>query len=293
MLMVVSMTGYGRGSSEGENILVHAEMKTVNHRFCEFHIRMPRQLLVLEDKIKKLLAGYIRRGRVEVFLTVEGQGLIHKKVNVDWDLLDQYMAQMDTIAKKYHLHPPSSPHKLADLDGVFIVEEEQARSAEIEAYIMEAVRQAALELKEMRIQEGSQLKKDIENQLERLRDSADKVKQYAPLVLEQYREKLKSKVKDFDTGAMDETRLMNEVALFADRADINEEITRLNSHIHQTAKTLDSNEAMGRKLDFLVQEMNREVNTIGSKANDARIAGEVVEMKSLLEKIKEQIQNIE
>lgn len=291
--MVVSMTGYGRGTSVGDNIRIHTEVKTVNHRFCEFHIRMPRQLLILEDKIKKQFATYIRRGRAEVFITVEGDGLIQKKLQVDWSLLNQYMDNMNTIADKYHLHPSSSPHAISQLEGVFLIQEEQTNTPEIEAHIMEAVIQAGENLKEMRIREGQILKRDIFIQLDKLKETTEKVKNFAPIVVQQYKDRLQQRMSEFTSGVIDETRILTEVAVFADKADINEEITRLSSHIAQMLSTLENSETMGRKLDFLVQEMNREVNTIGSKANDSRIASEVVEMKSLLEKVKEQVQNIE
>lgn len=291
--MVVSMTGYGRGFCENEHLRVQVEVKTVNHRFCEFNIRMPRQLLVLEDKIKKQLGSYMRRGRAEVFITVEGDGLIHKKVAVDWSLLDQYMTSLDAISTNYHMHPNSSIQTVPHLEGVFLIQEEQTNSNELETLITSAVQQAGEQLKSMRVEEGLQLKRDILQQIDKLQTAANQVIQYAPLVIQHYQERLQQKMSEFTSGLVDETRLLNEVAIFVDKADINEEITRLNSHINQVLTTLDSEEAKGRKLDFLLQEMNREVNTIGSKANDSRIAMEVVEMKSLLEKIKEQIQNIE
>lgn len=287
------MTGYGRGFCENERLRVQVEVKTVNHRFCEFNIRMPRQLLVLEDKIKKQLGSYMRRGRAEVFITVEGDGLIHKKLAVDWSLLDQYMTSLNTISTNYHMHPNISMQTVPHLEGVFLIQEEQTNSNELETLITSAVQQAGEQLKSMRIEEGLQLKKDILQQIDKLQVAANQVIQYAPLVIQQYQDRLRQKMEEFTSGLVDETRLLNEVAIFVDKADINEEITRLNSHINQVLTTLDSEEAKGRKLDFLLQEMNREVNTIGSKANDSRIAMEVVEMKSLLEKIKEQIQNIE
>lgn len=291
--MVISMTGYGRGESQSENLLVIAEVKTVNHRFCEYHIRMPRQLLVLEDKVKKQLASYIRRGRAEVFISIEGEGLIHKELQVDWSLLDQYMNSMNSITDKYSLHPNNLPHMISQMEDVFIIKEKQVDTSEVEMHIMNAVREAGEQLKAMREEEGLLLKKDIQQQLKKLQVTVEKVKTYAPIVIQQYKDRLQQKMTEFTSGLVDDTRLLNEVAIFTDKADINEEITRLNSHISQFISTIERNEAMGRKLDFLVQEMNREVNTIGSKANDSKIAIEVVEMKSLLEKIKEQIQNIE
>ena len=291
--MVVSMTGYGLGMSESERLKVRVEVKTVNHRFSEFHIRMPRQLLVLEDKIKKLLAAYIRRGRAEVFISIDGEGLLTKRLEVDWALLDQYMSHLNEFTYKYHLHPNDDLQNITHLEGIFHIHEEQTNTNEAEELILEAVKQAGEQLLAMRKAEGIRLQEDIVEQLKKLADTVDQVKEYAPLVLEQYKQRLQTRMTEFTSGIIDETRMLNEVAVFTDKADINEEITRLKSHLSQVFATIESDTAIGRKLDFLVQEMNREVNTIGSKANDAKIALQVVEMKSLLEKIKEQVQNIE
>ena len=291
--MVVSMTGYGLGMSESERLKVRVEVKTVNHRFSEFHIRMPRQLLVLEDKIKKLLAAYIRRGRAEVFISIDGEGLLTKRLEVDWALLDQYMSHLNEFTYKYHLHPNDDLQNITHLEVIFHIHEEQTNTNEAEELILEAVKQAGEQLLAMRKAEGIRLQEDIVEQLKKLADTVDQVKEYAPLVLEQYKQRLQTRMTEFTSGIIDETRMLNEVAVFTDKADINEEITRLKSHLSQVFATIESDTAIGRKLDFLVQEMNREVNTIGSKANDAKIASQVVEMKSLLEKIKEQVQNIE
>lgn len=291
--MVVSMTGYGLGMSESERLKVRVEVKTVNHRFSEFHIRMPRQLLVLEDKIKKLLAAYIRRGRAEVFISIDGEGLLTKRLEVDWALLDQYMSHLNEFTYKYHLHPNDALQNITHLEGIFHIYEEQTNTNEVEDLILEAVKQAGEQLLAMRQAEGKRLQEDIAGQLKKLAETADQVKEYAPLVLEQYKQRLQTRMEEFASGIIDETRMLNEVAIFTDKADINEEITRLNSHLSQAFAAINSDAAIGRKLDFLVQEMNREANTVGSKANDAKIASQVVEMKSLLEKIKEQVQNIE
>ena len=291
--MVVSMTGYGRGFSESEKLRIQVEVRTVNHRFCEFQIRMPRQLQMLEEKIKKKLTTYIRRGRVEVFVTIEGDGLLHKKVEVDWNLVDQYMSSLDAITFKYQMHPNNLLQTISSLEGVFLIQEQQADTTDVEILLMQAVEKAGEQLKDMRIVEGLVLKNDIKSQLDKLLVLVESLKEYAPLIIEQYRTRLQQRMMEYTSGVVDETRLLNEVAIFTDKADINEELTRLNSHISQFGMIVEAEEAIGRKLDFLVQEMNREVNTIGSKANDAKIAMKVVEMKSLLEKIKEQVQNIE
>ncbi|WP_153124151.1 YicC/YloC family endoribonuclease [Peribacillus tepidiphilus] len=291
--MVVSMTGFGRSSIGNGQINVNVEIKTVNHRFTEFYFRMPRQLLVLEEKIKKTMSEYFRRGRAEIFVTVDGDGLINRKLQLDWNLLDQFFSEMEKVKEKYGLDDKPSIGDIVHIENIFTVEEEHTDSSELEEVVLDAVRNAALQVKKMRMEEGQVLKADLEEQLKKISTIVEYVKEFAPNVIEAYKQRLQQKMNEYTSGLVDETRLLNEVAIFADKVDINEELTRLQSHIRQFAKTLEDEGLIGRKLDFLVQEMNREVNTIGSKANDATIAGSVVEMKSSLEKMKEQVQNIE
>ncbi|MFJ5622173.1 YicC/YloC family endoribonuclease [Peribacillus loiseleuriae] len=291
--MVVSMTGYGRGKAEHDTIKVTVEMKTVNHRFCEFVIRLPRQLLVFEDKLKKKANECIRRGRAEIFITVEGEGLVSKKLKLDWELSDQFFSLMDKVKKKYQLDTSVNLHDVLQLEELLSVEEEPTENKDMEQVLFVAFMEALEQLKKMRLQEGVELHNDLQGQLGKFQVVVDELKKYAPSVGNQYRERLVQKLTDFTNGLVEESRLLTEAAIFADKADINEELTRLESHKIQFLDTLEHTEPIGRKLDFLVQEMNREVNTIGSKANDSIITKNVVEMKSLLEKMKEQVQNIE
>jgi uncharacterized protein (TIGR00255 family) len=290
--MVKSMTGFGRSQKESNDLLLTVEIKTVNHRFCEYHIRMPRQLLKIEDKIKKQLNA-IHRGRVEVFVTLGGNGAVHRKVNIDWLLLEESYQYILKIKEKYMLQADVSIHDLLQREEWLQVEEVDLGNEELEKLVNVTVEEAANQLMAMRVAEGKELETDIRKQLLILEGTINEVKQYAPLVVKQYKERLAKRLNDYLSGAFDEQRVITEVAIFADKADINEELTRLHSHIRQFEQTLTESEPIGRKLDFLLQEMNREVNTIGSKANDSKIAKEVVEMKSLLEKVKEQVQNIE
>lgn len=291
--MVVSMTGFGRSKKESNRFSVTIEVKTVNHRFCEFHIRMPRQLLKIEDKLKKKLNEHILRGRVEVYVTLTGEAIINRTVHIDWNLLDEYYQSIVTIKEKYGLKEQISLNELVNREELIGIEEEEAENDDLERLVLTAVEEAAIQLKAMRHSEGAALHKDISSNLSLLKSRSNQLKEMAPTVVSQYKERLTKRMQDFLAGQFDEARILSEVALFADKADIHEELTRLESHIQQFNKILMLGEPVGRKCDFLVQEMNREVNTIGSKANDSRIANEVVEMKSLLEKIKEQVQNIE
>jgi uncharacterized protein (TIGR00255 family) len=291
--MVKSMTGFGRSQKESNDFLLTVEIKSVNHRFCEYHIRMPRQLLKVEEKIKKQLNLHINRGRVEVFVTLGGNGSISRRVNIDWDLLEEYFQYILQIKEKYSIHNDVSTQDLLARQEWLQIEEVETGNEELEKLVSSAVDEAAFQLILMREAEGRELELDIRKQLETFAGNIQRVKQFSPLVVTQYEERLLKRMKEFLAGSHDEQRILTEVAIFAEKADINEELTRLHSHIKQFEDTLSETEPIGRKLDFLLQEMNREVNTIGSKANDSKIAKEVVEMKSLLEKMKEQVQNIE
>lgn len=291
--MVTSMTGFGRSKKGNDSFIVSVEVKTVNHRFSEFHIRMPRQFNQIEDKIKKKLSASIHRGRIEAYVTVEGEGMVQRKVLVDWELLDHYVKSIEKIQQKYVLEEGLSLRDLLSSEDIIHIEEDEIGNEDLERMILEAVEEAVLSVKQMRDMEGQALGKDVSSRLHRLQAVVSDLSEMAPTVVNMYKERLSKKIDEFVGGQVDEARILTEVAIFADKSDINEELIRLNSHIKQFEKILTLSDPIGRKLDFLLQEMNREVNTIGSKANDSEIAKEVVEMKSILEKMKEQVQNIE
>jgi uncharacterized protein (TIGR00255 family) len=292
-MMVISMTGFGRAKIESDSFTVIIEVKTVNHRFNEMNIRLPRQLIKIEDKIRKKLNQHIRRGRVEVFVSIEGESTVIRKVHVNWQLIEEYHQFIIKAQEKYDLDGTITLQDLLNRSELIHIEETEAGNEELENLVITAVEEAALSLKQMRVVEGEELKKDLLASISQINKYILELTGHAPLVAQLYKERLTKKLNEFLHGQLDESRILTEVAIFADKADINEEITRLKSHINQFIQTLDHTEPIGRKLDFLVQEMNREVNTIGSKANDSNIAKNVVEIKSLLEKLKEQVQNIE
>lgn len=289
------MTGFGRSKKEFDNFKVIVEMKSVNHRFCEISVRMPRQFLLFEEKIKKTVNQYIQRGRVDVFVTVEGEGYINRSLQVDWDLISQYERAIKKAKDLYKLEGTFTIEQLISLPEVFTVNENENGIEELEQVIIEVTKAAAIELQTMRQVEGTALKNDIVERLQLISEVVQYLKPFSNDVVEKYRERLVKKITDVLNGSfeIDEGRIVTEVAIFADKADINEELTRLESHVNQFLTIIEDEGSIGRKLDFLVQEMNREMNTIGSKANDVQISQKVVEMKSELEKIKEQVQNIE
>lgn len=291
--MVFSMTGFGRARAQSQSCSVNVEIKTVNHRFSEYNIRMPRQLLKIEDKIKKALNEHIRRGRIEVFISLEGQGVTSRKLQVDWNLIQEYFQFIKEAQNKYGIEGSITLEDLLGRSDLVHIEESETDNAELDQLVLAAVEEAVIQLKQMRLAEGLELKRDLLDIIAEIQNHLADLQTYAPSVVQLYKDRLTKRMQEFANGQVDETRLVTEVAIFSEKADINEEITRLKSHIGQFVQTLNELDPIGRKLDFLVQEMNRETNTIGSKANDANIARIVVEIKSLLEKVKEQVQNIE
>lgn len=287
------MTGFGRSKKMVDDTTVTVEMKTVNHRFSEYHIRIPRPLLYLEDRIKKQVNPYISRGRIEIFVMIEGNNLLKRRLNVDWTLIDEYYHFIEDLKEKYHINKDHELSHFLMKEVLIHIEEVEEENKELESVILQAVDEAAKHLYEMRKVEGEILEKDLYNHLRKMENLTTELEQYAPKVVEIYRERLLKKMEEYVQSMFDESRILTEVAIFADRSDITEEITRLKSHIQQFETILQENGPVGRKLDFLLQEMNREVNTVGSKGNDSNIAKLVVEMKSNLEKMREQVQNVE
>lgn len=290
-----SMTGYGQSVVEKEGFNLKVEARSYNHRFCEITIRMPKQLLFLEEKMKKIVQQYVKRGKVDIFVTTSGTGWMKKDVQIDWDLLEEYLQISGQIAQKTNLCTNLSVKDFLFHEQFVAIEEVMIPDEEFVELFVQATKKAMEELTEMRSLEGKALEADLRRRIQKIADIVHEIKAYAPYVMEIYREKLKKRVQEFLTNVYeaDENRLLTEVAIFAEKANIDEELTRLKSHIDQFLKTMDDGEVVGRKLDFIVQEMNREANTIGSKANDVKISHFVVELKSEIEKIKEQVQNIE
>lgn len=295
--MVLSMTGYGQAFIERETYRIHVEMKSINHRFSELNIRMPRQFLFLEDRLKKQVNQYIQRGKIDVFLTLVGEGLVERTLQVDWNLLNEYYKIYHKAEDELGIKQQINLEKLLLHPDIVTVVEKENQSETLISDIVAATERAALALVEMRQKEGMSLAVDLKQRLETIDSLTSKIALYAPKVLEAYYERLVKRVQDFLTGKLDieENRLLTEVAIFADKANVDEELTRLNSHVNQFLSIIEQRNdlAVGRKLDFLVQEMNREANTIGSKSSDIHINKQVVELKAELEKIKEQVQNIE
>ncbi|AQX53990.1 YicC/YloC family endoribonuclease [Priestia flexa] len=291
--MIRSMTGFGRGRADNEVQAVTVEMKSVNHRFCEITVRMPRQLMEIEDKIKKIIQTYIKRGRVEVFVTISGEGLAKKTLQTDWELLGEYMKAFQEISERHQLSKSVEIQDILHMPDVMTTSEEEVDQTSIHQLVFTAVEQAVGQLLTMREKEGQELYQDLVQHLTNIQQLRDEVESLAPTVSEQYEDRLRKRLTDYLEGTIDEQRVLAEVAIFAEKADVNEELTRIHSHLTQFFQTIDTTDVIGRKLDFLVQELNREMNTIGAKANNGKIAQCVIDMKTQLERLKEQVQNIE
>lgn len=288
-----SMTGCGSGKVQQDGWEVTVDLKTVNHRFLDIGMRLPRNLSFLEQTVRDVLGQKIRRGHADVFLTVKRTDQSAAEVECDAELAARYVEAANIITQKTGVENDLTASRLMKMEGVLTLNEREMDEETVSGICAEAAAIAAAQLTQMREREGAHLKEDLKTHL----DAADALRQQilarAPLVVTEYREKLENRLKNLVTDAVEPQRLAQEVAIIADRCAIDEELSRLDSHIRQMRKYLENDGEIGKKMDFLIQEMNREANTIGSKASDAAIAQHVVDLKSEIEKLREQIQNVE
>ncbi|MCR8641719.1 YicC family protein [Paenibacillus sp. N1-5-1-14] len=294
--MIRSMTGFGQAKLSAGGYTVFIDVKSVNHRYCEVSVRLPKDWAMFEEPMRKLTTSFVKRGRIDLFVTIERAAGSAKSVSVNWDLADGFMQASEQLKQRYNIANSVSLTDVLHLPGIMEMKEERDEQvAEMEETLITCLREALQSLLFMREREGQFLTRDLEDRLSRLENMHQEGSSFAPHVVTEYAVKLRQRVQDLvgDAGLVDESRLATEIALFADRCSIEEELTRLSCHFEHFRSLLQSAEPIGRKLDFLIQEMNREVNTIGSKANHAELAEKVINMKAELEKMREQIQNIE
>ncbi|MGZ9587004.1 YicC/YloC family endoribonuclease [Paenibacillus marinisediminis] len=294
--MVFSMTGYGQSAKEIGGYKISIEMKSVNHRYSEIVFRMPREWTCFEDRLRRIVQNQLKRGRVDVFINKEREAESTSIVEVNLQVVEAYMQAADQLRQKYGMTGTVEINQLLSLPDVMTVREQANWSEEqLETCLVEGLTEALDGLCRMRAQEGSHLKQDTEKRLLRVEAILAELVKWAPEVVVEYRAKLKQRLEQLSEQHLtfDDTKFGMEVALFAERSNIDEELTRLKSHIQQFNQLLSSQEPVGRKLDFLIQEMNRETNTIGSKANHLELVNRVVDMKAELEKIREQVANME
>lgn len=293
--MINSMTGFGRAETNVEGIKLNVEVRSVNHRYHEVMFKMPKDLFGLEDQMKKLIQKYVKRGRVDVYITLDVEENPNQELKVDWGLVEQYIEVIKQFNERFNISGQPDIKDLLVIPDLIHLGQRNLDIEQIAEPLLSALDLACQSLYDMRVKEGSNLYNDLKLRIEVMGKLLESVENRAPIVVEDYRNKLKTRITEWldDSVELDEARLLNEVAFFTDKASIDEELTRLKSHFQQFLYFIDQAESVGRKLDFLIQEMNREVNTIGSKANDIQLSQAVVEMKSELEKMREQVQNVE
>ena len=292
--MIRSMTGYGRHEQpiDGMNIIV--ELKSVNHRYFEYNARLPYGYGFLDERLKKFLQGRIARGKVDVSVWVQTMDAPGTEVNVNYDLAESYVAALHALAERVGVRDDISVNTLARYPDILTVTKAAADEDAIWAAVETVAAVAVDKFTAMREREGEKLREDLLSRADTILEAVAKIEERSPQTVRAHMEKVEARMRELlDGAAVDEQRLLTEAALFADKVAVAEETVRLRSHIDQLRQMLAGDEAIGRKLDFLVQEMNREINTTGSKAQDAEMARIVVDVKAEIEKIREQLQNIE
>src|SRR5215471_3747489 len=291
-----SMTGYGRGDCSQDGFKITVELSSVNRKQSEISVNLPRELELLEAQIRELINKYISRGRLTVRVALHaGASRLSARMHLNTPLAKAYARELSRLARQLKLPGPVTLDHLARAPGVFQTDEQLAEEEDFWPAVQKALAKALVGLVKMREREGTHLAKDLEQRVAIMRKAVLHIQKHAPTVAEKYRQQLVERIKSagLEAPGADDDRLLKEVVYFADRSDISEELTRLQSHFQQFDDCLDSKEPVGRTLDFLAQEMNREINTIGSKANDSKISRAVVTLKAELEKFREQAQNVE
>lgn len=291
--MIKSMTGYGK-STVSQNLREYqVEIKSINHRYSDISIKMPRKICYLEDEVKKEILKHINRGKVDVFISFYDSSKEGNDVKINTEIAKLYINQLRNLAQEENLNSNIEVTDIARFPDVLEIKQ-NSEDETIKTELLEAVNQATNELVKMRETEGTKIKSDFLNRLNGIESKVNEISKLSTGLIDNYVVKLEDRIKELlKTDTVDQTRLAQEVVLYADKCSVEEEITRLNSHIAQFRKLLETNEPIGKKLDFLVQEMNRETNTIGSKANNLEITNLVVDVKTEIENIREQIQNVE
>lgn len=292
--MIKSMTGYGKAEATSEAGRIIVEIRSVNHRYGEIHIKIPRALMPFENEVRKLVSGRLKRGKIEVFVQQEGVAGVSFLPMLDLQLARVYLEAFMKMKEALGLHEPVTLSLIAAQKDVLKLGESESATEALHEELLAAAGDAVDNLDAMRLREGAALMEDLAGRRESLSALIARVAERAPLVVLDSAKRLTERVAQLaGESGVDEGRIAQEIAFMADRCDITEELVRFDSHLRQFDETLLMDEPVGRKLDFLLQELNREVNTIGSKANDPDITSCVVQLKAELEKIREQIQNIE
>jgi len=289
------MTSFGRAQGEeGKGYLFSIEMKSVNNRYLDLNIRMPKFMISLEEEIRKIINTRLNRGKVDVFINYKSYDKASAMPKLNLEVAKGYYNCLNELQKEFNIENDITVSKLANFPEVLTLEEKEENLDEVLKEIKPLIETSLDKMLDMRIREGEKLKEDILIKLDAIEEKVKIIENFAEDLPKAYKQKLEERLSELTKGLnVDEERIAVEVAIFADKVAIDEEVIRLKSHIGQMRKTLNLEEPVGRKLDFIVQEMNRETNTIGSKANDINITNIVIDIKNLIEKIREQVQNIE
>ena len=292
--MIKSMTGYGRATASVDGKEITVEVRSVNNRYFDCNIKIPRMYAFAEDGIKQKVKKTITRGKVDVYICIYSVAAEGVNISLNRPMVEAYLSAMGTMVKDYGVKDDISATSLARFPDVFVVEKPEDDEEKIKNEILSVVDSAIVQYDAMRVTEGQALEADISMRAEHILGLTAQVEKKSPVTLAEYRERLSNKMREvLENNNVDESRLLTEVAIYADKIAVDEETVRLRSHLSQMENLIKTGGAIGRKLDFLLQELNREANTIGSKSNDVEQARTVVDMKAELEKIREQTQNIE
>lgn len=293
--MIKSMTSFGRAQSEeGKDICFSIEMKSVNHRYLDINIRMPKMMIALEEKIRNIISKRLNRGKVDVFINYRSYGSGNGKAALNMELARDYYECLKKIKDELDVTNDISVTKIARFPDVITLAEPEENLDNILKEIAPLVESAINLMEDMRIREGEKLKEDILLKIDQIDSYVEEIEKLADRIPRNYKKRLEERLSELLEGIdIDESRIALEVAILSDKAAVDEEITRIRSHLSQMNSTLELNEPIGRKLDFIIQEINREANTIASKSTDIDITNKVIEIKNIIEKIREQVQNIE
>ena len=292
--MIKSMTGFGRAEAVSRERKVSVELKSVNHRYLDLNIKMPKRLSYFEGEIRNVMKTYIRRGKVDVFITYEDYTMGGMALKYNAELAKEYLGYLNQMSEELGIENDIRVSTLSRYPDVFTMEEQAPDEEEFWNFLEGPLHEACRKFVETRQREGANLKQDLLGKLDGLEAKVDVVEKRSPEVVKAYREKLEAKMHELlEDNQIDDSRIAAEVILFSDKICNDEETVRLRSHIHGMRKILDENEGVGRKMDFMAQEMNREANTILSKSNDLIVSNAAIDLKTEIEKIREQIQNIE
>lgn len=291
--MIKSMTGYGRANLSKDLREYQIEIKSVNHRYLDVSVKMPRQISYLEETIKREVAAKVKRGKIDVFVTFENNSLEGKEIKINMELAEAYINELKKLAEKENILADIQVTDISKCPDVLNIQNNQDDET-IKKEVLETVKIATDSLVQMRQIEGQKIAEDLLLRLDKIQLKVNEISKLSTGLIEEYVVKLEERIKQIlKDKEIDQSRLAQEVVIYADKCSIQEEVTRLNSHISQFKMLLNSNEAIGKKLDFIIQEMNRETNTIGSKANNLEITNDVIDLKTEIENIREQVQNIE